>query len=75
MTRSELERTKAKADAVRNTLIDEMIAVGRGNELLSETCKKTDALSLRYIDSANNDHAIAEECRRRMEYHGDLHKT
>lgn len=75
MTRAELERCKAKADAVRREVIEEMIAAGRGHERPSETRLKTDALSLRYMESAFVDQDIADECRRRIDFHGNLHKT
>jgi hypothetical protein len=49
-----------------------MIAAGRGHELPSETRKKTDPLSLRYIASANLCVCLYGEARSRMEYHGKL---
>jgi hypothetical protein len=72
LSRAALERATLKADAEARAICAEMIAAGRGHELPSETRKKTDPLSLRYIASANLCVCLYGEARSRMEYHGKL---
>lgn len=75
MTRAEIERASDEAHKACFALCDEMIAAGRGHERPSETALKDDELSLRHTTALRLAHDIAAECRRRMEFQGNLHRT
>jgi len=75
LTRAEIERASDKAHKARFTFCDEMIVAGRGYERPSETALKNDDLSLRHTAALQLAHDIAAECRRRLDFHGNLHRT
>jgi hypothetical protein len=46
-------------------LVDELIAAGRGSERYSETARKSDPLSLRYVQNGHDAHVLHAEIARR----------
>ena len=75
MTRAEIERAADKAHKASSALIAEMIAAGRGTERPSQTALKNDDLSRRYLAAFQTERDIADECRRRMDFQGNIHRT
>lgn len=74
LTRAELARVEERADRVCRRYTDEMIAAGRGHELPSQTARKDDPLSKLYTAAMEHSADIGAEKRRRMVYHGSLHR-
>jgi hypothetical protein len=66
MTAGQINTELDKLDAQSSKLNDALIAAGRGSELPSETLRKTDALSLRWIANIERAQALRREIYRRM---------
>ncbi len=73
MTREQIKAASAarintrldRLDAARADLCKALIAEGRGSETASETCRKTDALSLRWVAVTNEAGDLRFEVERR----------
>ncbi len=74
LTRAELVRVEERSDRVVRRYVDEMIAAGRGHELPSQTARKDDPLSKLYTAAMEHGAGMAAEKRRRMAWHGSLHR-
>lgn len=72
LSAKDLTAALAAASAIRSGLCDELIAAGRGHETHSETMKKDDALSLRYVEASESYACLAQEKRDRQQWHGTL---
>lgn len=65
MSAAEINRELDKLEVLDRKVGDEMIAAGRGYETYSDTYKKTDPLSLRYIDITSRRRDLRWEVERR----------
>ena len=62
---AEINKRLDALDRESSALVDELIAQGRGSERYSETARKTDPLSLRYVQNGRDASMLHDEIARR----------
>ncbi len=72
LSAAQLNKAFDKANVIRDAITAEMIAVGRGRELSSETLTRRDPLSVRFAEASYTLSNLLDEKRNRMTYHGSL---